>query len=261
MLIPGEETVTIDFSLTIDNTTAQNLNSGREVLDDILILRLEGGRDYYITVKATYARSCFGMSVDELVLYSEPIRNVPLDPIQKAAKMGGDPSTSSALCVPKELWRLVDAVHQKGLNTPGLFVEAGLANEVTQIRECLDTGTQFGHYRIHSYTEALLAFLGSLSSPIIPTALFPTVEIDSLNIQSSTRRLLEDLAPIHYNVLVYVISFFREALRLRDQNGLSAAKLARIATQCLSPTGTTATVVQRKGTQLILLHLLETSSI
>jgi inositol polyphosphate 5-phosphatase INPP5B/F len=266
MLIPGEETVTLDFSITIDNNTAQNLNSGREVLEDILILRLEGGRDYYITVRATYARSCFGMSVDELVLYSEPIRTVPLDPIQKAATFGVDMNANtSALCVPKELWRLVDAVHQKGLGTPGIFIEAGLADEVTHIRECLDTGTQFGTYRIHSYSEALLSFLGSLSSPIIPPSLFPTVEIDSLNIQSMSRRVLEDLAPINYNVLVYIISFFREALRLREQNGLTAAKVARICSQCLSPSTGSATqttsVLQRTGMQLIILHLLETSSI
>lgn len=261
MLIPGEETVTLDFSITIDNNTAQNLNSGREVLEDILILRLEGGRDYYITVRATYARSCFGMSVDELVLYSEPIRTVPLDPIQRAATIG-DMSATSALCVPKELWRLVDAVHQKGLATPGIFIEAGLADEVTHIRECLDTGTQFGTYRIHSYSEALLSFLGSLSSPIIPASLFPTVEIDSLNIQSMSRRVLEELAPINYNVLVYIISFFRESLRLREQNGLTAAKVARICSQCLSPaTGSTTSVLQRTGMQLIILHLLETSSI
>lgn len=111
------------------------LNQGREVLDDILILRLENGRDYYITVKATYARSCFGMSVDELVLYSDPIRKVPLDPIKRAEKY--DPSPANALCVPKELWRIIDAIFEKGLQEPDLFVDAGNPNEVNAIRECL----------------------------------------------------------------------------------------------------------------------------
>ena len=81
MLIPGEPAATINVTVTIDNQTAQLLNSGREVLDDILILRLENGRDYYITVKATYARSCFGMNLDELVLYKDPIRTIPLDAV------------------------------------------------------------------------------------------------------------------------------------------------------------------------------------
>ena len=135
LIIPGDHAATISVTLTIDRTTAQLLNQGREVLDDILILRLENGRDYYITVKADYARSCFGMSVDELVMYSDPIRNVPLDPIKRAEKY--DPNPANALCVPKELWRLIDAIYEKGLQEPDLFVDPGDPEEVKQIRECL----------------------------------------------------------------------------------------------------------------------------
>lgn len=58
MLIPGEPTTSINLTITIDKDTAKSLNSGREVLEDILILRLENGRDYYLTIRASYARSC-----------------------------------------------------------------------------------------------------------------------------------------------------------------------------------------------------------
>lgn len=263
MLIPGEQTSKIDFTLTIKKDTAQLLNSGREVLEDILILRLENGRDYYITVKADFARSCFGMSVDELVMYSEPIRNVPIDPIERAKLMEEMPPT--ALCVPKELWRVIDAIYEKGLGEPHLFVEPGVKEEVRMIRESLDTGNPFPPSRIHSYAETLVSFLASLSSPIIPAALFPAMEIDSQNIQMSARRLLEELPPIHYNVFVYVISFFREVLQLREQNLLTAAKVARICCEAMAPgTGldnSNASLLKRTGIQLIVLHLLETSSI
>lgn len=263
MLIPGDTPATIDFTLKIDNNTAQLLNSGREVLDDILILRLENGRDYYITVKANYARSCFGMSVDELVMYSDPVRTIPLDPIKRAEKIGS--KAASALCVPKELWRTIDAIYEKGLHELDIFVEPGMAGEVTQIRECLDTGAPFGPFRVHSYAEVLVDFLGSLSTPVVPQTLFPSVEIDSQNIQSSARRFLEELPPVHYNVFVYVISFFREALLCRDRNKLSAAKVARICCSCMAPgTGldnSTGSLQKRKGMELIMHHLLETSSI
>jgi len=263
MLIPGDQPATICFTITIENSTAQLLNSGREVLDDILILRLECGRDYYITVKATYARSCFGMSVDELVMYSDPVRTIPLDPIKRAEKLGS--RAASALCVPKELWRTIDAIYEKGLHEPDMFVEPGLADEVNQIRECLDTGAPFGPFRVHSYAEAFVELLSSLSSPIVPQTLFPAVEIDSQNIQSSARRFLEELPPVHYNVFVYVISFFREALLYRDRNKLSAAKVARICCSCMAPgTGldnSNGSLQRRTGMQLIMLHLLETSSI
>jgi len=264
MLLPGEEAATLEFTVSIDNSTAQNINAGREVLDDILILRLEGGRDYYITVKADYARSCFGMSLEELVMYTKPIRSIPLDPIERTEKL--DPTTgATALCVPKELWRIVDAIIHKGLDTPGLFVEAGVADEVAEIREALDTEAQFGTYRAHSYAEALIAFLTSLPSPVVLPSLFPSVEIDSQNIQSFSRRLLDELPPIHYNVFVYIVSLFRKALQHRNKNLLTAAKAARICCDALSPAGTDQNsnqdMTKRTGMQLIMIHLLETSSI
>jgi len=265
MLIPGEDPATLEFTVSIDNTTAQNLNSGREVLDDILILRLEGGRDYYITVKADYARSCFGMPLDEMVMYTKAIRSIPLDPIKRTETLDPANGGTTALCVPKELWRIVDAIIHKGLDTPGLFVEAGIADEVAQIRECIDTEAQFGTYKAHSYAEALISFLSSLSTPVVLPALFPTFEIDSQNIQAFSRRLLDELPPIHYNVFVYIISLFRRALGHRQKNQLTAAKAARILCDALTPSATEQSsnhdLTKRTGMQLIMIHLLETSSI
>jgi phosphatidylinositol-bisphosphatase len=256
MLIPGDQPLTLNIAVTINNRTAHMLNSGREVLDDILILRLENGRDYYITVKANYARSCFGMSAEELVLYSEAIRNVPLDPIKRAETM--DPKSTTVLCVPKELWRVVDAIYEKGLQEPHLFVEPGQKSEVDSIREALDTGVAFGTYRIHSYAEVLVTFLESLSTPIVPWQLFPTQEIDSLTIQSSARRLLEELPPVHYNIFVYVISFFREVLVHRERNLLSAVKVARICCSCMASgkglDDSNASLQKRTGMQLYVLY-------
>jgi len=277
MLIPGEDEASINITITIDNDTAHALNTGREVLEDILILRLENGRDYYITIRAKYARSCFGMSVDELVMYAEPIRNIPLDPIQRAEYTdnhmngGGNSATAAALCVPKELWRIVDAIYQKGLHEKDLFSTAGIAEEVAEIRESLDTGSAFGDFQVHSMTEVMMSFLANLSAPIVPTKVLPQFYIDGQSIQSASRRFLEDLPPIHYNVFVYVISFFREALMYKDSNGLSAGKLARICCNCLilGSQGVTdrggevsADFNQMKtNMQLIMIHFLETSSI
>jgi len=271
MLMPGEE-FDINFRINIDNATANALNTGMEVLEDIIILRLENGRDYYLTITGQYSRSCYGMSVDELVMYTEPIRNVPLDPIKRAEYIesnNSSASTAAALCVPKELWRIVDAIYQKGLHENDLFSLAGYPHEVAEIRECLDTGTAFGDYHIHSMAEVLVSFLSNLSVPIVPRTMFLTMEIDPQNIQLMARKFLEDLPPIHYNVFVYIISFFRECLLHSDRNGLSAPKLARICSNCLvlgaqgahSFDDNSGSIQRRTGLQLIMLHFLETSSI
>jgi phosphatidylinositol-bisphosphatase len=263
MIVPGESPASLEFTVDINNLTAQLLNSGREVLSDVLILRLENGRDYYMSVKARYARSCFGMSADELVMYPGPVRDVALDAIERSKVI--DPRSSTALCIPKELWRIVDAIYLKGLVQPHLFTEPGVVEEVSRIRECLDTGSPFGEFSVHSYADALIGFLESLSDPIVPSRLFPSQEIDSLSIQSYARRLLEDLPPVNYNIFVYVISFFREVLAHRQRNLLSAAKVARVCCSAMAPgeglDSTGSSALKRHGMQLLVIHLLETNTI
>ena len=204
ILFPGEVEAVINFSITINNETAHALNTGREVLEDILILRLENGRDYYITVTANYARSCFGMSVDELVMHAEPMRNAPIDAIKQAETQESNPS--AALCVPKELWRIIDAIHAKVVHEKDLFGQPGIGNQVYEIREALDAGDPFPDFHIHSMCELLLSFLSNLASPIVPATLFPTLEMpNAQKIQGYARKFLEELPPIHYNAFACVI--------------------------------------------------------
>lgn len=263
MIIPSEKEATLNFTINVNNEIASALNSGREVLEDIIILRLENGRDYYITVKAKYGRSCFGMSVDELVLYNDPIRNVPLDPIKRVEKYGTD--QTAVLCIPKELWRIVDAIWGKGLHEADLFNISGYGEEINNIRECLDTGEPFSEFRIHSMADVLVSFLTSLSGTIVPPNLLPSIEIDAQNLQTYARTLLEGLPPIHYNVFVYMISFFRECLLYQQQNQLTTVKLARLCVNCFvtgnKPDDSKQGNQRRNGMHLLMIHFLESSSI
>lgn len=263
MIIPNDNEIVVNFTINVNNDIARALNSGKEVLEDIIILRLENGRDYYITVKARYARSCFGMSADELVMYNDPIRSVPLDPIKRVEKYGTD--KSAVLCVPKELWRIVDAIYGKGLQEMDLFSISGYQEEIDGIRESLDTGEPFGNFHIHSMTDVLVSFLTSLSSTIVPQSLLPTLEIDAQNVQVCARSLLEGLPPINYNVFVYMISFFRECLLHQQQNQLTTVKLARICVTCLVTGGVIYESKQeaqrQKSMHLLMIHFLESSTI
>jgi len=168
---------------------------------------------------------------------------------------------------------LVDAIYQKGLDTPDLFSIAGHAEEMDFIRECLDTGDRFKEdTRIHSYADVLVTFLANLGQTIVPKKIFPTLEIDEQNLQFYARKLLDELPPIHYNVFVYVTSFFRECLlRQSQESSLLPAKLARICCNCMvegssGSGGTNGEEVaksksRRSGMEDIMMHFLETSSI
>merc|ERR1712157_639889 len=127
------------------------------------------------------------------------------DPIKRAETQETNPN--SALCVPKELWRIIDAIFYKGIDQKDIFCVPGKPEDVYDVREALDTGEPLPDVNIHSLCEVMLAFLSNLATPIVPPTLFPTLEIpNAQNIQSYARKFLEELPPIHYNVFVYVIS-------------------------------------------------------
>jgi inositol polyphosphate 5-phosphatase INPP5B/F len=194
MLLPNER-AEIAFTVHVDLPTAQALNRGEALLDDILILRLENGQDFFLSAQGQYARSCFGMSLDELNNCPGPVRALPLPtgsyqplppPPVPPAPAAPTPSSSSssssninhpALAVPKELWRLVDALYRTGLAEKDLFIQPGVPGEAAAIREALDTGAELGQVSAQSLAEVLMAFLQSLAAPVVPARLLPTMEV------------------------------------------------------------------------------------
>jgi phosphatidylinositol-bisphosphatase len=131
ILLPNE-TVEISIKMTVDAITAYKLNQGREILDDILILGIENGFDFFVTVKAQYARSCYGMSVIDLLYTSTPVRFSP----EPALKTLSDSTEEDRMGImpepglPKEIWWLVDALFRRALDVVDLFVIEGNPEEV-----------------------------------------------------------------------------------------------------------------------------------
>ncbi|KAF9281496.1 hypothetical protein BGZ68_006616 [Mortierella alpina] len=73
MIMPGES-ARIHLTAMADNESAPMLNMGKETMEDILILHLEHGKDYFITVSGSYIRTCFGNLLEWLSRLDRPIR-------------------------------------------------------------------------------------------------------------------------------------------------------------------------------------------
>ncbi|KAG0199274.1 hypothetical protein BGX28_007433 [Mortierella sp. GBA30] len=73
MIMPGESAC-IHLTAMVNNESAPMLNTGKETMDDILILHLEHGKDYFMTVSGSYVRTCFGNSLEWLSRLDKPIR-------------------------------------------------------------------------------------------------------------------------------------------------------------------------------------------
>lgn len=110
-LIDLGEKLKISFTVLIDHTLAPKLNTGEEKLEDILILHLENGKDYFISVNGQYIPTCFGVSLDMLSRLNKSVRESQSDLLALSKGIHGPP----LLSVPKELWRMVDYIYHFGL--------------------------------------------------------------------------------------------------------------------------------------------------
>jgi phosphatidylinositol-bisphosphatase len=79
---PFEITVYLD----IDAYAAHQYNAGRETFQDTVILRVEKATDTYIRINADYERSCFGMSLEDLVSAPGPVSTCPLPLPRRASR-------------------------------------------------------------------------------------------------------------------------------------------------------------------------------
>lgn len=235
MLMPGER-LTVMLTCLIDDRLSLDVQSGRLRLDDILILHLENGKDFFISVQAQFLGTAFGLPLSVLLRLPEPIRHYKHSDIS-AVLSSGTCTQTSPLTVPKEMWRMVDYLYRFGLGVQELFLTSGDAAVMETIRECLDTGREFplgsqggggvdkdddddyginGESRrlifLHSMAECLIRFLESLAVPVVPFGAAYQRCLDGHQTFALAKNALTFLPVEHYNSFVYLTAFLREML-------------------------------------------------
>jgi len=169
----------------VNSETAPLLNSGRDQLDDILVLHLENGKDIFVTVKGVYQPSCFGASIDALVRMTLPIREYTKENIKEFEKSSASHDSvdsglgnttwltqtnatfGQAYDIPKELWILADHIHRYGRDHRNLFRhQQNDAAALKKIRETLDCEIpeRLPVDDIDAVAQSLIIFLESLPS-------------------------------------------------------------------------------------------------
>jgi hypothetical protein len=217
VILPGEEQI-IKFTIKIDKKTAFNFNSKKEKIDDILVLHIEGSKDFFIDIKGEWQQTSFGMNLQTLSKIFDPIRyakDFSIYPIKNQTT------------IPKELWRLIDYIFKNGIDEYNIFLETGDEGEMIAIREALDTNSELPiNFSIYSYSETLITFLDSLHIPIIPYSLYE--HFFELTNYLDKKALLESLPKQNYHVFVYLIAFLQQVLKKKDENQLDPYSLALI---------------------------------
>ncbi|KAK2142063.1 hypothetical protein LSH36_1001g00016 [Paralvinella palmiformis] len=120
-IIDVGEKLEIQLEVYVDSTTSGPLNIGDDIIEDILVLHLEGGKDLFITVSGNYIPSSFGCSIETLVNMFNPIRRVPVSELKQLVTRG-QLSSDQSLDVPKELYWLIDHLYRYGLQQRGILI-------------------------------------------------------------------------------------------------------------------------------------------
>lgn len=208
-LEPGE-TVNATLGVCIDKVSqARALNEGREKLEDVVVLRVDQGRDHFLPVRAIWAPTCVGRSIEELIRVPDGgvrafVKSLPRE--KASASPGMIPSSRDPhRSAPKELFKLVDAVevltertladeemlgsYKVPRDKPGWpfedFVAQPRAGLVSTVIDALDTDRPITDafppeadpcQRLEAVAKALLLFLEGLTDGILNTSIWNKVE-------------------------------------------------------------------------------------
>uniref|UniRef100_A0A8C8ELX2 phosphoinositide 5-phosphatase n=2 Tax=Oncorhynchus tshawytscha TaxID=74940 RepID=A0A8C8ELX2_ONCTS len=255
--------VDIDLEVFVNRSTATELNAGRQQIEDILVLHLDRGKDYFLSVLGNYLPSCFGSSIQTLCQLRDPIQEMPLETIRELVMNTIQTRPliiDKPLDIPKEIWQMVDHLYRNAPKQGELFQQPGLRSEFVEIRDCLDTGMPDSlPGSNHSVAEALLIFLDALPEPVVPFSLYQ----QCLECCSNTShdvflhpQVVSLLPQCHKNVFNYIAAFLRELLKHSTHNSLDVNILATIFAALLLRSPTKQDLAEKRKTQEFFQHFL-----
>ncbi|MED6248639.1 Type II inositol 1,4,5-trisphosphate 5-phosphatase [Ataeniobius toweri] len=257
--IPEGGSVVIELEVFVNRSTAPDLNCGKQEIEDILVLHLERGKDYFISVTGNYLPSCYGTSIYSLCHMREPIKDMPIKTLLELAETSPDndaETTEKPLDIPKELWMMVDHLFRNAVNQEDLFQQPGLRSEFAEIRDCLDSGMPDSlPGSNHSVAEALLLFLDALPEPVIPFCFYQQC-LDSCSSAGQCEKVISTLPQCHKNVFNYLAAFLRELLKNSASNRLDVSILATIFASMLLRSPKKQDFAEKTKTQEFFQHFL-----
>ncbi|KAK7426641.1 hypothetical protein QQZ08_006819 [Neonectria magnoliae] len=221
-LDPGE-TVLVLLEIYIWSIShIRALNEARAKIEDVLVLRIEDGRDHFIPVRGIWNPTCLGRSILELI-------RIPDGGIRKFLHdkkiTGAIPYDSDVQCsAPKELFKLTEAVQalvDRSIADATMLQDAGLSRDpgwpvdpttwklerAEQLRhqvaliEALDADSPLvealpielaAALKLEALSSVLLLFLESLTDGLIPTNLWAKVSTALPNVSSLPATALPD---------------------------------------------------------------------
>ncbi|KAG6040575.1 hypothetical protein E4U41_000083 [Claviceps citrina] len=222
VLEPGETILAHIEAQVSSIPQLRGLNDGQVSLEDVLVLRVEGGRDHFVPVRGSWLPTCFGRSIDELIRIPDGgIRKFVADNGIK----GSIPYAFEVRCsAPKELFKLTEAIQtlaERCVADEAMLEEVALPQEVgwpfdsatwtvgvdaqdsikahlisaldrdAPLSEALPVELSSAH-KLEMLSSVLLLFLASLTDGVVPALLWAKLSTASPNLASLTPAMWPD---------------------------------------------------------------------
>ncbi|MCJ1386037.1 hypothetical protein MMC17_009162 [Xylographa soralifera] len=202
-LEPGDTTgVNLTVQIT-DIEQVRSLNEGRSNIEDVLVLRVQNGRDHFLPLRGLWLQSSLGRSLEKLT-------RIPEGGVRRLQHQKPDGSSHSSgedvvmWSAPKEVFQLTEAIEalvERTIAEWGMkethrrppwepigwpFSKVTWTSDLDQrnvlmdeLREALDTGQAFVYppeidtaHKVEGLAATLLTFLESLEDGIVPQKLW-----------------------------------------------------------------------------------------
>ncbi|KAF2680254.1 DNase I-like protein [Lentithecium fluviatile CBS 122367] len=215
------DVLSAELKLKIDSVQfVHQLNEGTASLDEILVLRAQGGRDHFLPVRANWQQSSLSRTIDKLI-------KIPEGGIRKLQNQEPDSSEGVRFSVSREIFRLTEAIedltertladwdmtgHDGGKekapwqhNAAWPFLtgveDVAIKDMVGDVYEALDCDTTFDQafsartppkQRLEVITHVFLVFLRSLQDGVVTKSLWEKLEEGFAAREKSKQQLATD---------------------------------------------------------------------
>ncbi len=221
-LHPGDA-VNVELTLNVnDLDLVRRLSDKTETLEDVLVLRIHNGRDYFLPLRGEWLQSAFGRSIEKLV-------RMPEGGVRRWQQQRPDGSSHGDEGVkwsaPREVFRLTESIEdlvERALAQWGMMGDAdkapwakdvgwpfrGWSSDGKQravlrekVREGLDSDQPFSQtfppeidslQRLEAVAETLVQFLKSLEDGVITEALWLELEKGMLEREKAKKTLSDE---------------------------------------------------------------------
>uniref|UniRef100_A0A8C7WA66 phosphoinositide 5-phosphatase n=1 Tax=Oncorhynchus mykiss TaxID=8022 RepID=A0A8C7WA66_ONCMY len=216
------ETLEIFLDVYVSKDSVTLLNLGEDAIEDILVLHLDRGKDYFITISGNYLPSCFGTSLETLLYSRLTLLGTILDLVFQPVNS----------ILPYPYFNVISKRHSPVNSLPffqeDLFQTPGLQEELQGVIDCLDTSIPDSIPGCnHSVAEALLIFLEALPEPVVCYEHYQR-SLDCSHDSRLCKQLISQLPRAHRNVFRYLMAFLKELLKYAHNNNLTANLIATL---------------------------------